>query len=239
MHVDRIDFYPETYPSQTHYPFCLETFRQIRELPLKTPVTLLAGENGTGKSTLLEAVAGRCGIHIWQGPRRQRYEHNPYESALCNHIDVRWRNGRVPGSFFGASVFRDFARVLDEWAAADPGQLSYFGGKSLLTQSHGQSIMAYFRARYSRTGLYLMDEPETALSPRTQIQLVNLLVEMSRAGHAQFIIASHSPIILACPDALIYNFDQVPIGPIDYKETDHYRLYKAFMEDQQQFLDAD
>jgi predicted ATPase len=229
MHLDSIDFFPETYPTRDHYPFSLDIFSNIKKLSFETPVTLFVGENGTGKSTLLEAIAHRCGIYIWQGPKRQRYENNPYELMLCNFIAANWRNGRVPGSFFGSSVFQDFARVLDEWAVSDPGQLSYFGGKSLVSQSHGQSIMSYFQARYSRTGLYLMDEPETALSPRTQIRLVALLIQMSRAGHAQFIIATHSPIILACPGAMIYSFDQVPIMPLNFEDTDHYRLYKEFM----------
>ena len=235
MHLDSIDFFPEMYPTREYYPFTLEIFRHIRKLSFDASVTLFVGENGTGKSTLLEAIAARCGIYIWQGPKRQRYERNPYEPMLCECISVNWRNGRVPGSFFGSSVFQDFARVLDEWAVADPGQLSYFGGKSLVSQSHGQSIMSYFQSRYSKTGLYLMDEPETALSPRTQIRLVELLIQMSRAGHAQFIIATHSPILLACPGASIYSFDQVPIKSLDCEETDHYRLYKEFMDNPHSF----
>jgi predicted ATPase len=138
----------------------------------------------------------------------------------------------VPGSFFGSSVFRDFARILDEWASTDPGQLAYFGGQSLLTQSHGQSVMSFFRARYAITGLYLLDEPETALSPRTQLALLDLLTKMGAAGHAQFLIATHSPILLSCPGATLYNFDQAPIAPILYEQTDHYKTYKAFMDDQ-------
>jgi predicted ATPase len=118
---------------------------------------------------------------------------------------------------------------LDEWAATDAGQLEYFGGKSLLTQSHGQSIMSFFRARYAIKGLYLLDEPETALSPRTQLTLLDLLEKMSAAGHAQFVIATHSPILLSCPGATIYSFDSVPIAPIRYRETDHYKIYKDFM----------
>ncbi|MDY6823004.1 MAG: AAA family ATPase [Thermodesulfobacteriota bacterium] len=86
------------------------------------------------------------------------------------------------------------------------------------------AIMSYFQARYSRTGLFLMDEPETALSPRTQVRLLNLLSQLSRAGNAQFIIATHSPIILACPWAVIYSFDQVPLASIRYEDTDHYKL---------------
>jgi predicted ATPase len=113
----------------------------------------------------------------------------------------------VPGSFFGSEIFNDFRRTLDGWASSDPGQLKYFGGKSLITQSHGRSIMSYFRFCYSRRGIYFLDEPETALSPQSQLDLIDILRENGRAGHAQFIIATHSPILLAYEDAKIYSFD--------------------------------
>ena len=99
-----------------------------------------------------------------------------------------------------------------------------------MTQSHGQSIMSFFRSRYRLKGLYLLDEPETALSPRTQLQMVTLLTEMAGAGHAQFIIASHSPILLACPGAKIFSFDYERITPVLYEETDHYRVFRDFMD---------
>ena len=231
MHVRSVSFHPQTYPTQEHYPFNLEIFRQTPRLALETPVTLFVGENGTGKSTLLEAIARRAGIHIWREGGRTRYRYNMYEDKFYRGISLEWSGDRVPGSFFGSSVFNDFARMLDEWAAADPGQLDYFGGQSLLTQSHGQSIMSFFKARYAIKGLYLMDEPETALSPRTQIALLELLARMSAAGHAQFIVATHSPILLACPNATIYSFDHSPIQPTAYEQTDHYQTYKTFMED--------
>jgi predicted ATPase len=137
----------------------------------------------------------------------------------------------VPGSFFASEIFRNFAESLDEWAAADPGILKYFGGKSLITQSHGQSLMSFFTSRFQIKGLYLLDEPETALSPRTQLRFLEILEHMSKAGHAQFIIATHSPILLACPGADIYNFDTIPVTPIDYKETEHYRIYKELLKE--------
>ena len=90
--------------------------------------------------------------------------------------------------------------------------------------------MSFFKARYAIKGLYLLDEPETALSPRTQLDLLDLLTRMGQAGHAQFLIATHSPILLACPGATIYNFDQSPIATTLYHETDHYKTYKSFME---------
>ena len=239
MHLKRVSFHPDRYPTREHYPFNLDILRETPELAFDAPVTMFVGENGTGKSTLLEAITRVCGIHIWRERERTRYTVNPYEDKLYRCISVEWTDGMVPGSFFASAVFQDFARILDEWAASDPGQLDYFGGKSLLTQSHGQSIMSFFRARYAIKGLYLLDEPETALSPRTQIELLKLLTETAAAGHAQFLIATHSPILLACPAATIYTFDESPIRPIPYEQTDHYRVYKTFMDDWRSFPTTD
>jgi predicted ATPase len=96
--------------------------------------------------------------------------------------------------------------------------------------------MSFFRARYQIKGLYLLDEPETALSPKTQLELLGLLAEMSRAGHAQFIIATHSPILLACPGATLYSFDQAPIAPVRYEDTDHYQVYRDFLGNREHYL---
>lgn len=221
----------EKYPTRDHYPFTLPIFNQTRYLVFDTPVTLFVGDNGTGKSTLLEALARGAGIHIWRQPDGVRYQVNRYEEQLHKCLSLEWSNGRVPGAFFGSDIFKDFTNILDEWAASDPGQLEYFGGKSLVTQSHGQSMMSYFRSRYRIKGVYLLDEPETALSPRSQLELLEIIGENSRAGHAQFIIATHSPILLACAGAKIYSFDDVPVREIEYEETEHYRVYRSFLID--------
>ena len=110
------------------------------------------------------------------------------------------------------------------------GVVEYFGGKSLMTQSHGQSLLSYFRGRYQRKGLYLLDEPETALSPRSQLELLEILTSTGGGGWAQFIIATHSPLLMACPGAVIYSFDGERVEPVPYKETEHYRIYKSFMD---------
>jgi predicted ATPase len=143
----------------------------------------------------------------------------------------------VPGSYFGSQIFHDFTQRLDEWALANPGILEYFGGDSLRSKSHGQSLMAFFRSRYQRKGLYLMDEPETALSPKNQLALLRLLRKMGQAGHAQFIIATHSPILMACPDAGIFSFDHIPIQEISYDETDYYHVYKNFLNQRECYID--
>jgi len=230
MHLKSITLHPDQYPNAEKYPFNLPIFHQAESVLFDTPVTLFVGENGSGKSTLIRAICQQSGIHIWQDTDKVRYERNPYEDTLYRYLTLEWTNDRVPGSFFGSDTFKYFTQALDEWAATDPGQLKYFGGKSLVTQSHGQSLMSYFTARYKIEGLYLLDEPETALSPKSQLKLLDLLTRMSSAGHAQFIIATHSPLLLACPAAAIYSFDSVPLRQVQYEDTDHYRVYRDFME---------
>lgn len=236
IYLRSVTLHPEKYPTREQYPFNLSLFQQSRPIGFDAPVTLFVGENGTGKSTLLEALARACGIHIWRMEGGLRCEVNCYEEKLAEYVSIEWGGGPVPGSFFGSAIARDFACLLDEWAAADPGQLKYFGGKSLLTQSHGQSFISFFRARYRIKGLYLLDEPETALSPKSQLELLKLLAETSGSGAAQFIIATHSPILLACPGARIYSFDPPSVAPIAYEQTDHYRIYRSFMLDREPWL---
>jgi predicted ATPase len=236
LHLKEVTILSDEFPTKSHYPFKLEILQQTHRLSFSTPVTFFVGENGSGKSTLLEALTHRCGIYIWSGEQRTRFEVNPYEDKLFLHLKVEWKDGIVPGSFFSSQIFRNFAQIVDEWEADNPGQIDYFGGKSLLTQSHGQSLMSFFKARYKIKGLYLLDEPETALSPRTQLEFLKLLQEMGQRGQAQFIIATHSPILLACPGSTIYSFDQIPLKTIRYEETPHYQIYKNFMEDPERFL---
>ena len=239
LHLKEVRLLSEEFPTRDHYPFNLDVLRQTRSLPFSLPVTFLIGENGSGKTTLLEALAKRCQIHIWSGMECTRCEPNPYEEMLFLYLQVVWTNGIVPGSFFSSQIFKNFAQLVDMWEADNPGQIDYFGGKSLLTQSHGQSIMSFFKARYKIKGLYLLDEPETALSPKSQLELLKLIQEMGALGHAQFIIATHSPILLACPGSMIYSFDYTPVKTIQYEESEHYQIYKNFMEDPTKYLRKD
>jgi len=232
MHLASVTLHPAKYPTREFYPFNLPAFHEAERIPFGRPVTLFVGENGSGKSTLLQAIAHACGIHIWRETERRRFVPNPYEGALGDFLSVEWTNGKVPGSFFGSDVFNHFRQILDEWAAADPGQLDYFGGKSLMTQSHGESLISFFRSRYRIKGLYLLDEPETALSPRSQLGLLEVVREAGEGGHAQFVIATHSPILLAARHAVIYNFDRAPLRTIEYRDTEHYRIYRDFLQNQ-------
>lgn len=237
MHIKSVKLQSKKYPTKDHYPFNLSIFHQTKQITFDTPVTLFVGENGSGKSTLLEALAHACGIHIWRSSQTTRYQYNRYEKLLHHYIELEWANGSVPGAFFGSDIFKDFANILDTWASMDPGQLTYFGGKSLVTQSHGQSMMSYFRSRYKLEGIYLIDEPETALSPRTQLEFLDIIRENSQAGHAQFIMVTHSPILLACPGAKIYNFNHTALKTVQYEETEHYLVYKDFLLDRNKYLE--
>jgi predicted ATPase len=228
-HITSVTLHHEKYPSDCHYPFSLPIFNQTKQIRFEFPVTFFVGENGTGKSTLLEALALASNIHIWRKSEGVRYQVNQYEKHLYKYISLTWANGRVPGSYFGSEIFNDFRRIVDSWAASSPGHLKYFGGKSLVTQSHGQSMMSYFRSCYERRGIYFLDEPETALSPKSQLELIDILRENGKVGHAQFIIATHSPILLAYEDATIYSFDHSPVSVIEYQETEHYKIYKSFL----------
>ena len=229
MHIRRITILSEQFPDRQVYPFNLDVLSATRELDVGSPITFFVGENGSGKSTLLKAIALKCRIHIWQGTNRARFSHNPHEEQLYRYLNIDWEDGTVPGSFFASEIFRNFAQILDEWAASDPGILEYFGDKSLMTQSHGQGHMAFFQSRFKLKGLYLLDEPENALSPRRQLELMGLLDRTSRTGTAQYIIATHSPILLAHPRARIYSFDSSPLRRVEYEQTDHYRIYKRFL----------
>ncbi len=236
MHLKKVELHPERYPVLNAYPFNIPALQQPFFIEFSSPVTLLVGENGCGKSTFLEGLTTACGIHIWRNRDRSRPGHNPHEADFHRALSVEWEDGRVAGSFFGSDIFRNFAELLDEWASSDEGQLDYFGGKSLTVQSHGQSLMSFFSSRYRVRGLYMLDEPETALSPRTQIDFLNLVLEMSGKGHAQFVIATHSPILLACPGAALYSFDRTPPDRIGYEETEHFRIYRNFMLDPDRYL---
>jgi predicted ATPase len=235
LHLKEIRLKSDQFPTKDHYPFNLDVLCKTPKITFSSPVTFFVGENGSGKSTLLEALARKCQIYIWRGEERTRAVINYYEDMLSLYLEAVWTDGTVPGSFFSSQIFHHFAKLVDEWEADNPGQIDYFGGKSLLTQSHGQSIMSFFKSRYKIKGLYLLDEPETALSPKTQLELLKLLREMTKLGHAQFIIATHSPILLSCPGSAIYSFDYVPLKAVSYEETDHYQIYKKFMKDPKKY----
>ncbi|MBN2187964.1 MAG: AAA family ATPase [Chitinispirillaceae bacterium] len=231
MHISSTTLHSEKFPDSKTYPFNLPVFRSAGRIDFASNITFFAGENGSGKSTLLKAICRKCGIHIWSEECWSRAHYNPYENSLFQFLDIAWTGVPKPGTFFSAEIFEHMTTMIDIWASTDPKLLDYFGGKSLLEQSHGESFMSFFTSRYTLEGVYFLDEPETALSPKRQLSFVKFLEETGRAGRAQFFIATHSPILLSCPGASILSFDGEAVKSIPYEKTEHYRVYRDFIMD--------
>ncbi|MGC9346822.1 MAG: AAA family ATPase [Anaerolineae bacterium] len=236
MYIKEVRLHTDYYPTKQYYPFNVPVLRSTSRLPFNGPVTFFVGENGSGKSTLLEAITRKCGVHVWDKLKRHRAHANPYETRLADFIEVEWASKRVSGSLFRAETFTDLADFLDDVAICDPGRLAYQGGHILNTLSHGEGMLAYFRGRFDRKGLYFLDEPEAALSPASQIRFLKLLQDFATQRTAQFIIATHSPILLSLEDAQIFSFDEPRIQEVDYEETEHYRIYKQFFADPERLM---
>ena len=229
------EIYLKEKPDWNEYPFSIPCLHK-KNLCLKFPnsVTFFVGENGSGKSTVLEAIAIKCGFNPSGGSRNNVYDFRPTESSLANFLRLVWNVKMTQGFFLRAESFFNFANHLEqmeEEAREIPlmgNPYGGYGGKSLHKYSHGESFMALFEHRFQR-GIYLLDEPEAALSPQRQIKFLGRLHELTKTGHAQFIIATHSPILLSYPRSTIFSFDGEGITSTDFADTEHFRVTKDFL----------
>ncbi|WP_369836421.1 AAA family ATPase [Chryseobacterium tongliaoense] len=210
------------------YPFNLPFLSNGLDLKLKSNVTFFVGENGMGKSTLLEAIAEKCEFNVAGGNRNHHYSFHKTESELSEYLTLSWDTKTAQGFFMRAESFFNFATYIDEIAEEDRSILNAYGGKSLHHQSHGEAFLSLFHNHF-QNGIYILDEPESALSPQRQLSLLSVIHKLEKAGKAQFIISSHSPILMSYPTAEIYLLDD-KIHPVHYKETEHYQLTKNFLE---------
>jgi len=222
------------------YPFSLPVVRQLDALELHPSVTFLVGENGSGKSTLLEAIAVAWGFNPEGGSKNFRFGTRRSESCLHQFMrPVRGHRRPRDGFFLRAESYFNVAteiEALDREPASSPLIIDSFGGKSLHEQSHGESFFALFMNRLRGNGLYFFDEPEAALSPTRQLAFLSRLHDLVKDG-SQFLIATHSPILLAYPDAAIHVLDDGPLRRIDYRDTEHYGVTRTFLNDTERMLD--
>lgn len=217
-------------PEAAEYPFQIPAIRQMTSLTFGSNVTFFVGENGSGKSTLLEAIAYQCGFHTAGGSRNNLYEVDASHAGLGDYVRLSWLPKITNGFFLRAETFYHFASHLDTM----PESLASYGGKSLHKQSHGEAFLSLFKHRFGRKAIYLLDEPEAALSPARQLAFLRIIKNLEH--EAQFIIATHSPILLGYPSAQILNFDEPPVREIRYEDTLHYIITRRFLENRDKVL---
>ncbi len=218
-------------PEPSAYPFNLPAFEGVQTIAFDRFLTILVGENGSGKSTLLEAIAVAAGFNAEGGSRSNRFATVSEDFVLSNHLQLSWMPKVTNGFFFRAESFFNFSTYIDEIAKAEDEPYRSYGGRPLHEQSHGESFLNLFSYRLNNRSraLYLLDEPEAALSPARQLAFLRVLHDHERGQRSQFIVATHSPIVLGYPGANLLNFDERPIQPVTYKETSHYLITRQFL----------
>lgn len=216
---------------ESRYPFNLPVVRRTHAIRFHPKVTFLVGENGSGKSTLIEALAVAWGFNPEGGSRNFNFATRPSHSELHEFIrPVRSTLHRHDGFFLRAESFFNAASYVEEIGVGG------YGERALHEQSHGESFFALIENRFRGDGLYILDEPEAALSPNRQLSFLTRMHDLVRA-RSQFIIATHSPIILAYPDAVIYRAGEHGLEQVEYDDVENVSLTKSFLNRRQTFLD--
>jgi len=238
-YLKRIWLDPARVEEKDSYPFTLPLFRHSDfELAFERAVTIIVGENGAGKSTLLEGIAAYAGYdNAGGGKGYMPVDHSRaverQGGKLGEALRASWLPKIANGWFFRAESFFSVARYLDT-AALDANEPP----PDFLSHSHGESFLRFFEERCQRQGIYIFDEPESALSPRRQIEFLKLLQRMDESGICQVIMATHSPLLMAHPGATLLGLDRRGLAPITLRETAHYKLLKEFCDDPEYFIES-
>ncbi len=233
QYIRKIALRTDKIESFDDYPYSLPAIKNFETLTLHPKVTYLVGENGTGKSTILEAIAVAFGLNAEGGTANFNFSTQKTHSDLHDKLTLIKGSKRPENSFFlRAESFYNLATNIDEIGAA-----RFYGGTSLHEQSHGESFFSVIMNRFSGNGLFILDEPEAALSPAKQLALLVRMDELIQKN-AQFIIATHSPIVMAYPDSLLYELDNEGVfNAVKFDETEHFRVMKSFTEAPKHLLD--
>lgn len=229
LFVKRIRLDKDKVEDFNSYPFNIETVKSFTELKLNSPVTFLVGENGIGKSTFIEAIAVACGLNPEGGSQNFNFSTNRTHSKLWEYMHVDTFNSPRTKFFLRAESFYNVASEIERISKeGGEGPLYPFYGGNLHECSHGESFIKLVQNRFLPRGLYILDEPEAALSPMRQMTLLTLIDELVKQG-SQFIIATHSPILIAYRNGTIYDLNN-KFNIIKYKDTEIYQIYKMFLD---------
>ncbi|MBR0757907.1 AAA family ATPase [Bradyrhizobium jicamae] len=237
-YLRRVWLDPERIPNRAAYPFVLPLLRDDFELSFDKAITIIVGENGTGKSTLLEGIAVMAGYDDAGGGKGYRpVDHRgaveKMGGTLSQALRASWLPKITHGWFFRAESFFSVARYVDQ-AALDVGDAP----PDFLSYSHGEGFLRFFEERCQRQGIFIFDEPESALSPSRQIAFLKLLHRMDASGHCQVIMATHSPMLMAYPNATLLRLTKYGLEPVSLEDTDHYRVMREFCDDPGGFVEA-
>ena len=229
------------------YPFSVPAIASLPEIEINSRIVFFAGENGSGKSTLLEAIAGHYGFGPEGGNRNLQHdttEHNHSTDSLIRALRLSFDKRTGAGFFLRAESFFNTATNIDklddplENDGMGPPILPSYGGQSLHTRSHGETFFTLLEHKFTRNGLFLLDEPEAALAPQRQLSFLILLHDtLSRFKDTQFIISTHSPVLLGYPGAQILSFDDGHLHPISYEDTAPMQIVRRFLNNREAFLD--
>ena len=225
---------PSRVTDRAAYPFCLPFLRGEFEVSFDRPITIIAGENGTGKSTLLEGIAVLAGYdHAGGGKGYRAVDHSDAIEVTGGDLSQALRASWLPkitnGWFFRAESFFSVARYLD--SAGSPSA-------DFLSHSHGEGFMRFFQERCQRQGIFIFDEPESALSPARQMEFLKLLRRMEDSTICQVVMATHSPMLMAYPGARLLRMSKYGLDPVTVQETDHYKVMREFCADPVGFVEA-
>ncbi|OPJ54651.1 AAA family ATPase [Clostridium oryzae] len=238
QYLRSIEIKRDKIPSFSAYPFCLPVVKHLTKLEFDSKVTFIVGENGSGKSTLLEAIAVAYGFNAEGGTKNFSFATNDTHSKLHNYIKlIKGIISPKDGFFLRAESFYNLATDIDELDKEPcdaPKVIDSYGGRSLHKQSHGESFFSLFMNRFGGHGLYILDEPEAALSPSRQMAMLSRIHQLVNRS-SQFIISTHSPIIMAYPKATIYEIKE-DILKVTYEDTDNYQIMKSFMNNRDKML---
>lgn len=237
--VGRLSLLREKVASFEDFPFSLPAIRLLESLDFHPKITFFVGENGSGKSTLLEAIAVSLGFNPEGGTKNFNFESRASHSNLDQYLRIAKGFKRPRNGFFlrAESFFNVATEIehLDAEPSFGPPVINSYGFRSLHEQSHGESFLALINNRFGPQGLYILDEPEAALSPQRQLATLSRMHDLV-LENSQFIIATHSPILMAYPDAWIYSCTKDGIRRIEYAETEHYQVTRDFLSDPQRML---
>lgn len=233
QYVREIKLRRERVPAFDQYPFSLPVAHNLHTLPLHPAVTFIVGENGSGKSTLLEAIAVAWGFNPEGGTKNFRFQTRGSHSCLHEYLTlIKGIQRPKDGFFLRAESFFNVATEIErlDQEPGGPPIIASYGGRSLHEQSHGESFFALMMNRFGGHGFYVLDEPEAALSPSRQLAMIARMHQLVQA-RSQFIIATHSPILMAYPNAWLYQITSEGLARIDYEQTEHFIVAKRFLSD--------